>query len=91
MTFDVYNNNLLKSWIKQCKSIIASKIRIIFLKACIQHNIIPIHLQNIVGIKLNLFDHRSNIKLNHFRHNFALKLLKIELNDTYRSQNQSKM
>jgi len=84
-------SNLLKSWIKQRKSIIAWKIRIIFLKACIQHSIIPFHLQNIVKIKLNLFNHQSNIKLNHLRHNFALKLLKIELNDAYRSQNQSKM
>jgi len=62
-TFGDFSRSLLKTWIKQQKSIINNKIRVIFLKACIEHNIIPIHLQNITGNKLELSDHLCNKKM----------------------------
>jgi len=90
-TFGIFCSRLLKSWINQQKLIINNKIRVTFLKACIQHNIVPIHLRNIIGNKLIMSDHNCNRKLKHLRHVFATKILKIELNDTYKSLNKAKI
>jgi len=90
-TFGILCSRLLKSWINQQKLIINNKIRVTFLKACIQNNIVPIHLQNIIGNKLIMSDHNCNRKIKHLRHVFATKILKIELNDAHKSLNSAKI
>jgi len=88
-TFGTRCNQLLKSWVKQQKWIINNKIKVTFLKVCIKYSIIPIHLQNITGNKLIISDHNCNRKLKHIRHVFATKLLKIKLNDAYKTLNRT--
>jgi len=82
--FGQYTTNLLKSWIKLRRDLIKIRIRTIFLKFCIQHNITPPHSYNISRTKFFLSDHRSKHKLNSLKRSFITKLIKIELNDAYR-------
>jgi len=77
--FGQYTTRLLKSWIKLRRALIKIRIRIIFLKFYIQHNITPPHLYNIYGAKLFLSDHRSKHRFNCSKHSFIIKLIKIEL------------
>lgn len=69
-TFDEYPVTLLKCWTKHRRRIIMNRIRITFLKFCIQHKIIPPHLNCIQNSKLNLFNYRSKCNFYHIRNTF---------------------
>jgi len=82
--FGRYTTKLLKSWIKLRRDLIKIRIRIIFLKFCIDYNITPPHAYNISKAHVFLFDHRSKHRFNYVKRSFITKLIRIELKDAYR-------
>jgi len=58
------------------------RVRIHFLKTCLNGKLIPVHLKKILHYKINTH-HCSFIQHNQLKHNFIQKLC-IELNDAYR-------
>ena len=55
-----------------------------FLKTCLKNKFIPVHLKKILQYEINTH-HCSFIRqINRLKHNFIQKLVRIELNDTYR-------
>jgi len=91
ITFGIHPNNLLKLWIKHRRSIIALKIKIMFLKSCLRRGIIPPHLMYIMTTKLQISNYLVNNKVNSLRYKFALKMIKMELSDAYKSLNLMKL
>lgn len=78
----------MKLWINYQMSI-RNRVRIKFIKFCIHNDIVPQHLQFIHNSKLN-FSHFSVMsKFKHLKYIFILRLLKMELNDAFRSINHS--
>jgi len=86
-TFGTSNVKLLKEWKKHRFNIYKCKLRIRFIKFCIQHEIIPAHLNSILHLNVHLFDHKLKSKVNDIKINLANRLLKIEINDAHRSIN----
>jgi len=77
----------LKEWKKHRLNIYKCKLRIRFIKFCIQHEIIPSHLSGLQRFNVHLQDQKLKGKFNDIKISFEKRLLKIELNDAYRSIN----
>jgi len=89
-TFGSFPVKLLKEWIKHRQSIDKSRLRIRFIKSCIQHEIVPSHLYKMQHFNLHLHDHTSKSKFKEIKNSFTKRLLRIELNDAHRSLNHSR-
>jgi len=88
--FLVHSVKLLKLWIKHRKTIYRNRIRIRFIKFCIQHDVVPPHLYRIHNFNLNLYHHSSISKFYVLMDIYIQKkLLKMGLNDSYRLINHS--
>jgi len=88
-TFGGYSVGLLKSWIKIKKAIIKSKVRVKFLKHCIKCNIYPPHLYHFLDYNIHLNQHLSANKFNNMKKTFIISVLKMELNDAFRTLDSS--
>jgi len=86
-TFGSLPVQLLKGWIKNRLNIYKCKLRIRFLKFCIQFNIVPPHLYSLSKLSMYLRDRALKMKLNDVKALLTKRLLKMELNDAYRSVN----
>jgi len=86
-TFGTLPVKLLKEWKKHRVNIYKCKLRIRFIKFCIQHEITPSHLSGLQRFNVHLRDQRLLAKFNGIKISIEKRLLKIELNDAYRSIN----
>jgi len=91
VTFGAYALKLLKTWIKHRKLVIMSTIRIRFLKFCINNNITPQHLYFLQRHNINLSYYDSIKKYESRRDTHIRKILKLELNDAFRTLHNSKL
>jgi hypothetical protein len=87
MTFGLLAVKSMKLWIKYHRIIIKNKIRIRFIRTCINKNITPPHLNYIANHELEFFHFRSVHKFNYLNNQFILRILKTELNDAFRAVN----
>jgi len=88
-TFGYYCIMLLKDWIK--KILLKSKLRLKFCKFCIHNGVVPPHLYKIHNLNLDLQNDISKVKLSTLMDSYTKKLLKLELNDTYRRINYTQI
>jgi len=80
----------MKEWIKHRLSIYKCKLRIRFLKLCIQYEVIPPHVFSLQRFNVHLRDKSSIFKFNELKKSVIKRLLKIELNDSYRNLDSSR-
>jgi len=82
---------LLKDCIKLFKMNVILRIRIRFIKACINRNIVPGHLKKLKSTDVSLFQKSSFLKLKRANLTFTNKILKIELRDAYKHLHSTRM
>jgi len=80
----------MKLWIKHRKTMVMNKCRIRFLKFCIEHNIVPQHLYRIQCHSINVTHYRSIKRYNNLKKYMVLKILKLELNEAFRTLHNSR-
>jgi len=90
-TFGKFSLKLLKLWIKHRKIIIRNSLRIKFLKFCVRNNIIPQHLYYFYQHNINLSYYGSIIRFERLKYSHTMKLLKIELNDAFRTLHRTQI
>ena len=81
-----FGTNIVKQfkiWIDRHRSIVKMKQRIIFLKNCIKHKIIPTHLNRFNGYELNLQGSKSRSAYTNIHNKFVFSMLRNEVNDLY--------
>jgi len=85
ITFGLFPIKMMKLWIKHRKNVIKYKVRIKFLKICIQRNLIPQHLKTIYNFNINMQHFNTNNKFIVLKRKIINKILQLELNDAHRS------
>jgi len=86
-TFGSIPVRLLKDWTKYRRNIYKCKLRIRFIKFCIQNGVVPPHLFGVLNFNLHLRNHHSLMKFGGIKNSLIKRLLRIELNDAYRNIN----
>jgi len=85
VTFGLFPIKLMKLWIKYRKNVIKSKVRIKFLKICIQHNLTPQHLHTLYNFNINIRHFSTSNRFSALKRRTVNKVLQLELNDAHRS------
>lgn len=81
---------LLKRWIKCRKSIIVNKLKIRFLRKCQHKEIFPTHINGLLNkLDGNFANRRSTCEFRSARVCFLKKLVRLEIDDSYRSINKN--
>ena len=75
---------LLKLCIKLMNRNIKNRIRIHFLKRCFREQLVPVHLMKLLNYRIDITDRNASNKINKLKQNFVHKVLRVELNDSYR-------
>lgn len=88
-TFGIYSVKLMKEWINLRKINIKNRTRIFFLKGCLQSSIVPPHLTR---FKFNphFYNCNSGEKFTYIQKTFIRRLIKLELNDAYKTVNDTR-
>lgn len=76
--------SILKTFIKLMKTNAKLRVRIYFLKTCINNDLIPVHLYKLSHFDVNNPHTSSSRKVDKLKYNFVHKLLRIELQDAYK-------
>ncbi|XP_039309325.1 uncharacterized protein LOC120358632 [Solenopsis invicta] len=89
--FGPHAKSLLKDWIKYNKIYIKCTLREKFLRFCQTHNIVPTHLHNIYNSEPVFHHPKIKTKFQHNIDMFIMKTLRLEINDTCRLTNYSRL
>jgi len=86
-SFGDYSLGLLKDWMKYKRLFYKNKLRRIFCKFCIDNNIVPPHLLRLHNVNVSVQHDYSKRKFNNLIETYTRKVLRLELDDTYRCIN----
>jgi len=76
--------NLLKYCIKLFRLNVNLRLRIRFIRSCINLELLPKHLQNLLSDNVHFFTNSATCRFRRLNYTFATKALKLELQDAYK-------
>lgn len=86
LRYGIVSVRLFKLWIKIRKNIIVNKLRAKFLRDCHNYQVFPAHFNNnLNNSNVHFYSYNSVHDFKRIKINFLKKLLKLEIDDSYRT------